>query len=570
MPSKKKHAVQDQQAGVTRRKFLVTGTGLAAGTMVAPAIARATGLYGGAFERVAASNPSGQVIDAFTQEAVNFNPLLYVNTGVETAVEYSVFDAPWKLNEKGQFLPNLVTEIPSVANGGISKDGLEWTLHLRKGIKWHDGKPLTSKDVLFTYETIMNPKVVVRSRAGHDHVADMSAPDAHTVKIKLKDTFAPYIVVWQKTSIVPQHILGSVADINTSGFNTNPIGTGPFKFKKRVAGDHIAFVPNMHYHGKGPFLKSLIQKYVPDQQTLYVQFQTGEVTIYDLQGIPPQLYSRAKALPNRTIVLTPLPFVEFIYFNLGKPQFKEKVVRQALDMAMDKETWIKSIYYGIPERTLSYLSPEHWAYNKDLKDPGYNPQRAAKMLDDAGWRVGKDGVREKNGVKLAFTMSTTAGNKAREQAQQLLQQNFRQIHVDMTIKNMPASVVWGDYTVKSQFDTLMVGWDPLLYPDPDYTSRIASSQIPVKTGTGSNYVQYANPKIDQLCAAGVTTTDMQERKKIYDQIQQILLDDMPFTPIFAYKQIEGVDNMLHGYTSNPYVSSNSWNNNEWSMGGKSA
>ncbi len=111
-------------------------------------------------------------------------------------------------------------------------------------------------------------------------------------------------------------------------------------------------------------------------------------------------------------------------------------------------------------------------------------------------------MREKDGVKLAFTMSTTAGNKSREQAQQLVQQNWKKINVAMTIKNMPASVVWGDYTVKSQFDTLMVAWDPLLYPDPDYTDRIASNLIPAKSGSGSNYVQYQNPEIDRAVRAG--------------------------------------------------------------------
>jgi peptide/nickel transport system substrate-binding protein len=168
-------------------------------------------------------------------------------------------------------------------------------------------------------------------------------------------------------------------------------------------------------------------------------------------------------------------------------------------------------------------------------------------------------------VRLAFTMSTTAGNKAREQAQQLVQQNFKKINVEMTIKNMPASVVWGDYTVKSDFDTLMVGWDALLYPDPDYTDRIHSKLIPVKGGSGSNYVQYENPEIDQLCAKGVSTVGQAERKAIYDRIQEILLEDLPFAPIFAYQVIIGIKDRVHGYQVNPYTPINSWNTGEWSV-----
>ncbi len=512
-----------------------------------------------------ATGAAGQCVLGVTQEAVNFNPLLYVNTGVETSVEYAVFDSLWRIDPAGRFIPNLATEIPTRANGGISTDGRSWTIKLRPDVTWHDGAPFTAADVIFTLETLMNPKVAVRSRNGHDHVADYAAPDDHTIRIHLKDDFAPYLVSWQKTSVIPKHILAQVADINTAPFNTSPIGTGPFKFKERVAGSYIAFEPNTKYHGGAPKLSSFIQKYVPDQQSLYAQFQTGEVDIYDLQGIPPLLYSRAKKLPGSKIMLSPSPFIEFIYFNCGKPQFADKMVRKAIYMAIDRKGWIDAVYYGIPLPTLSYLPPNHWAYNKTLKDPGYDPQQAAAMLDAAGWKVASDGVRAKDGVRLAFTMSTTAGNKSREQAQQLVQQNLKKINVDMTIKNMPASVVWGDYTVKSQFDTLMVGWDALLYPDPDYTDRIASTLIPAKGGSGSNYVQYQNPEIDALCAKGVATVEQADRKPIYDRIQEILLDDLPFAPIFAYETVVGVKDRVHGYEVNPYVTINSWNVGEWSV-----
>lgn len=509
---------------------------------------------------------AGTLIYGVTQEAVNFNPLLYVNTGVETAVEYAVFDAPWKIDDKGQFVPNLATEIPSVANGGISQDGLEWTIKLKPGVKWHDGAPFTAKDLLFTYETVMNPKVAARGRTGHDQVADISAADDTTVRIKLKQAFAPYMAVWQKTSIIPQHLLAGEADLNTSGFNTAPVGTGPFKFVSRTAGDHIEFGGNADYHGDGPRLKTLIQKYVPDQQTLFAQFQTGQVHVLELQGIPPELYPRAKALPGKTMVISPSPFVEFIYFNCGKPQFADKAVRQALYQAMDVKNLIEKIYFGIPPRTLSYLPTNHWAYDQGLKDPGTDPAKAAQMLDAAGWTVGGDGIREKGGVKLSFTISTTAGNKSRERAQQLLQQNLKAINVDMRIQNMPASVVWGEYTVKSQFDTLMVGWDPLLFPDPDYGARIMSDQIPAKGGNGSNYVQYENPEIDKLCRQGVAETDQDKRKAIYAKIQETLLDDLPFAPIFVFSQIFGFDNAVKNYKPNPYVPINLWNCNEWSIG----
>jgi peptide/nickel transport system substrate-binding protein len=185
------------------------------------------------------------------------------------------------------------------------------------------------------------------------------------------------------------------------------------------------------------------------------------------------------------------------------------------------------------------------------------------MLDAAGWKKGADGIREKNGVKLAFTMSTTAGSKAREQAQAMIQANWKEIGVAMEIKNMPASVVWGEYTTQSQFDTLMVGWEPTVGMDPDYTARCHSKQIPAKYGTGSNYVQYENPELDKLLEEGVLISDMEKRKAVYDKIQEILHEDVPFAPIFAYMFMYGKDSALKGYKINPYVTDITWNIQDW-------
>ncbi|MBV9287401.1 MAG: peptide ABC transporter substrate-binding protein, partial [Hyphomicrobiales bacterium] len=259
----------NRPSGWSRRDVLRAG---GAAGLALPAIGGLAGAASVAFPSRAVAAASGQCVLGVTQEAVNFNPLLYVNTGVETSVEFIVFDALWKIDPSGAFVPNLAAEIPTQANGGISKDGLTWTIKLRDNVSWHDGAPFTAADVVFTLDTLLNPKVTVRSRNGHDHAEHYEAVDDHTIRVKLKDSFAPYMVSWQKTSIIPKHVLGSVADINTAPFNTNPIGTGPFKFKNRVAGSYIEFEPNGQYHAGAPKLTSLVQKYVPDQQSLYAQF----------------------------------------------------------------------------------------------------------------------------------------------------------------------------------------------------------------------------------------------------------------------------------------------------------
>ncbi len=312
----------------------------------------------------------------------------------------------------------------------------------------------------------MNPKVAVRSRQGHEHVEHYAVKDPHTIEIKLKDSFAPYLVSWQKTSVIPKHILASVPDINTAPFNTNPVGTGPFKFKERVAGSYISFEPNPKYHGGAPKLTSLIQKYVPDQQTLFAQFQTGEVDVYDIQGIPPLLYQRAKAIPARRPCLNPNPFVEFIYLQLRQTSVRGQAGAQGAlhggrPQGMDRRRLLRRA-----SSDAELPAPEPLGLQQGARRSRLRSEEGGALLDEAGWKVASDGVRAKDGVRLAFTMSTTAGNKSREQAQQLVQQNLKKINVEMTIKNMPASVVWGDYTVQSQFDTLDGGLGRAALPRP--------------------------------------------------------------------------------------------------------
>ena len=540
---------------ITRRDFIKTTGMVTAGAVLSGS---AVGML--PKNAWAAKN---NVIVGMTQEPVNFNPLLYVNSGTEEVPEACMFDALWDVNEKGEFIPNLAVKVPTLENGGISPDGMVWKIELKKGVKWHDGAPFSAKDVEFTYKTIVNPEVAIRSRSGFDLISEFKIIDDAHVEIILSKPFVPFAWAWQKMHVVPAHILSKEKDINTATFNTQPVGTGPYKLVKRVAGSHMVYKAYPDYHRGAPAIETVIHKFVPDQTVAYTQFKTGEIDVFGLHGVPPERFEESRTLPGRDALETPAPWVEFVYFNCGKPQFQEKVVRQALYYAIDKGRWIKDIYYGLPPRTLSYLHPTHWAYNSNLVDPGYNPGKAAEMLDVAGWKKGADGIREKNGVKLQFSMSTTAGSKAREQAQAMIQAGWKEIGVAMEIKNMPASVVWGEYTTKSQFDTLMVGWEPTVGMDPDYTARCHSLQIPVKTGTGSNYVQYENPELDKLLDEGVLISDMAKRKAIYEKIQAILHDDVPFAPIFAYMFMYGKKSDLRGYEINPYTTDITWNIQDW-------
>lgn len=537
---------------LSRRDLIVgagaLGAGLGAGPLVLPARAQAN---------------KDRIILGMSQEPVQFNPLLYVNSGTENVPEACLFDALWDVNEQGAFIPNLAAEVPSRENGGISPNGLVWKIRLKRDVKWSDGQPFTARDVAFTYETIMNPKIAIRSRSGFDLIKNLKVIDDQNVEIELSRPFTPFLWAWQNMHIVPAHLLEGEADINTAAFNSQPVGTGPFMLKSRTAGSHMVYERNPNYHRGPAKVKQFIHKFVPDMLVLYGQARTGEVDYMGLQGVPNDRWEEAKKLPNVSFVALPLPWVQFVYFNCGKPQFSDPKVRKALTVALEMQKSLDDIYFGTYKRTLSYLHSSHWAYNHALKDDTADPERAARMLDEAGWKVGTDGIREKDGVKMQFTMSTTAGNQARQGCQALFQQNWKKIGVDMQIKNMPASVVWGEYTTKSQFDTLLVAWEPTVGMDPDYTARAHSKQIPNKTGQGSNYVQYENAEVDRLLEQGVVQTDVEERKATYARIQEILHEEVPFAAQGGVAQASLAKKGLTGIKPNQYVTDETWNVYEW-------
>ncbi|HEX6016153.1 MAG TPA: peptide ABC transporter substrate-binding protein, partial [Geminicoccaceae bacterium] len=332
---------------------------------------------------------------------------------------------------------------------------------------------------------------------------------------------------------------------------------------ERVPGDHIVLAANPDFYGEGPHLERLIIKYVPDLTVLFTQFQTGDIDYIGLQGITADHYEEATKLADRVVTPVPQPFVENIACNLGLPQLKERAVREALYYGMDKQSIIEAIYYGLPKPTDSFLPRQSWAYNPDLPKHEYNPDKARQMLDEAGWMPGPDGVREKDGVRLEFVNSTTAGNHVREQAQQLLQQNWLDIGVKMNINNLPPAVMWGDYWMQSKFETAMVGIGFMIGPDPDASDFLASKSIGAQGGTGQNTCQYSSPEVDKLLQEGASTFDRDKRAQIYRRMQEVTRHDLPYLPIFQYAQVEGTKTGLQGFKPNVFVQMNTYNCNQW-------
>lgn len=508
------------------------------------------------------ARPTGQAVIGLSQEPTVFHPLL-LHIEVDEGVYFNLFSSLWRVDPAGAFQPDLAAAVPTVANGGISADGLNWRIKLRNNAKWHDGTPFTAEDLKFNIELIQNPAFLAARRAGHELVRDIKVVSPTEVTWRLERAYAPYPAILASTFLVPKHLLEKESDINKPDFVKHPVGTGAFKWVERVPGDHITLAAHEDYHGEGPHLEKLIIKYIPDLTVLYTQFQTGDIDYIGLQGITPDHYDEAKKLSGRKAVPVPQAFVESIAVNVALPVFKELAVREALYCGMDKKSIIEQIYYGLPTATESFLPRESWAFNPDLPRHEYDPDKAKKILDGAGWVPGPDGVRVKNGIRLEFTNSTTAGNHVREQAQQFLQQNWADIGVKMTISNLPPAVMWGDYWMQSKFESTMVGLDFMIGPDPDATDYFSSRSSAAKGGSGQNTTQYESAEVDGLLAEGAKTVDVEKRTVAYRKMQEAVRHDLPYLPIFQYAMVVGVKNKLEGLAPNINVEENCWNANTW-------
>jgi peptide/nickel transport system substrate-binding protein len=539
------------------RRRLLSGIGASAALAFAnPALAQ-TGAKPSGRPRAR----KGQAVIGFSQEITVLHPLMPANE-VDQGVWWNLFSTLWGIDEKGEFFPVLAKQVPTLANGGISADGLSWRVELRDDVKWHDSKPLTAEDIRFTIELIQNPQFRVRNRSGFTLVTDIKT-EGNTISWRMKDAFSPFISFLAWTFIVPKHVLDGAADPNVTPFHTAPVGTGPFKFVERKTGSHVTLAANDAYFGEGPYLERLTFRYVPDLNAMYTQFRTGEIDYIGLQGIPPNHYSQAKTLKALKIEVCPRGQVENITLNLEHPALKEKEVRQALYLAMDKQSIIDALYYGIPLPASSFMPQQSWAYNGKLPAHVFDQKKAAAILDAAGWKPGSDGIRVKNGVRLAFTNSTTTGNPVREQAQQLLAQDWAKIGVEMTIKNMPAAVLWAKYWSDSQFDSLMTSTTYTFASDPDVSQRFLSTAVPKKAGSGANVSQYGNAEVDALLAKAVKIVSQDERAAIYREIQAKIMADLPMLPIFQSAQVEGVKTGLTGFVNNANVLNNAWNASQW-------
>ena len=472
-----------------------------------------------------------------------------------------------KYDDNLNLIPDLITEIPTLENGGISPDYLTYTYHLRKDARWHDGPPVTSRDVKFTYEVIMDPEVNVESREGWDAVRSVETPDDYTVVFHLKRHYPDFVSeTFFDESVLPEHILKNQTGqrFHSAKFHHEPVGSGPFKFKEWVSGAHLILTANHDYYGEGPYLQGIIFKFIPNENTLLIQLKTGEIDIFDNANINfiDQLY----AIPGIEVYKTPMLMYEHLDLNTENDILKDKLVRQALSYATNKDEIARQVYNGLV--TVAPLDEFRASKYFDPSIAGrvvYDPEVARRLLRLAGWHdTDNDGFLDKDGRKLELSITASAGQLNRERTELVLREQYSQVGIDLSIRNYNGTVLYGTYEdggilKRGKFDIAMYAW--LSSPEPATKEALYSSKnIPPR---GQNNPRIDNRELTELLAKGSTEVDEDKRVEIYRRVSEILVEEVPVIPLFWYTSVDPCIEKLQNYRPNPTQSADTWNANTW-------
>jgi peptide/nickel transport system substrate-binding protein len=501
------------------------------------------------------------------QEPDNLNPELSPQS---IALDIAMFWAGFLLDydDQGRLVPDLAMETPTVENGGISKDGRTVTYHLRPGVTWHDGAPFTADDLIFTWHAIMNPRNEVPDRVGYEGIESIAKLNDLTIAVHLKRPYAPFIADfftpagYDNFVILPRHLLARYSDINRVPYNLAPVGLGPYRVVHYEPDNLIKLDANPHYWRGAPGLREIDIRIVPNDNTLATLIRSHEIDFY--YRVPHKVSRILHDLAGTTIVSSWFTRFIDIGFNTTSPILSDVRVRQALAYATDKPALVQKVTYGADLIADSDQPPSLWAYNPAVPHYAHDIARAAALLESAGWRMGPDGVREKNGARLRIGLAGAAGDITSLTTREVLQAQWRQVGVEAEIKSYPSSLLFasalaGGIERTGRFDAVMHGWAN--GADPDDSGLFECRWI---APAGDNVYRFCDPAMDAAEQAALATNDMKLRKAQYARIQDIVATQLPLLMLWFERYDYAVNSDLKNFKPS-HVGSPFWNTWQWQI-----
>jgi peptide/nickel transport system substrate-binding protein len=478
-------------------------------------------------------------IEASIGDASNLLPVLSSDSA-SSAINSLVYNGLLRYN--GQ----LELEGDLAERWEVSEDNRTLTFHLRRDVRWHDGTSFTASDVKFTYELYIDPEIPTAYAESFSQVTRVETPDPYTFIAHYNTPYAPALLSWA-TAIHPRHLLEGT-DILRSPLSRSPVGTGPYRFGEWVSGEKIVLEANPDYFEGPPYIRRVVYRIIPDVSTQFLELQTGSL---DFMGLTPLQFDRQTDTLAFRRNYNKYQYLSFGYtylgYNLRRPLFADKRVRQALAYAIDEQELIDGVLLGYGEVATGPYKPDTWVYNPDVRRYHYNPEKARQLLAEAGWQdTTGDGILNKNGQRLAFTIVTNQGNDLRIKTGEIIQRRFREIGVDVRLRVIEWATFLKDFINPGNFDATILGWSG--GPEPDqfniwHSSKMAPGQL--------NFIGFEHSEVDELLERGRRVFAQEQRKEYYDRFQEILAEEQPYTFLYVSEALPAVSRRFRGVEPAP-------------------
>ncbi len=521
-------------------------------------------------------------VDELAIGVIQFPATLHPSINAMTAKSYvlgmvrrplTTYDAQWHL------VCMLCVALPTIENGlavpldlGGGKRGIRLTYTLRPDARWGDGVPVTTGDVLFTYEVGRNPKSGIGNSELYRRITHIAAKDAKTFTVEMDKLTFDYAAL-DDFELLPAHLeRAAFADPTQYRFrtlydtdSTNPgLYFGPYRITEVASGSHIVLEPNPTWWGEKPAFSRIVVWAVENTAALEANLLAGglDMVAGELGFSLDQALAFEKRHGDRfTVLYKPSLSFEHVELNLDNAALADKRVRQALLYGVDRDAISKQLFAGRQPVAASSVSPLDWVYTDEVPHCAYDPAKARALLDAAGWRSEDGGIRRNaTGEKLTLDLATTAGNRIRELVEQVLQSQWREIGVELHLKNQPARVLFGESVTKRNFTMALFAWTSAPENVPRTTLR--SDEIPAAaTGwRGQNYAGFKSAEADRLIDAIEIELDRDRRAALWHRLQALYAEELPALPLYfradAYvlpKWLKEVTPTGHQYPSTLWI-----------------
>ncbi|MEU6912324.1 ABC transporter substrate-binding protein [Streptomyces olindensis] len=490
---------------------------------------------------------AASVVIGVASEPDTLSPLL----GYGKDGNSKIFDGLLARDADLKLKPALAAALPEITDGGRT-----YTYTLRDGVEFSDGEPLTADDVVYTYRTALDPKTNNTFKSELDAVKEVRASGAGKVVFTLKYPYAPF-AARTVLPIVPEHVAGE-QDPNTGSFNTKPVGTGPYVLSGWSKGEKLTFKANPRYWGGEPKVKAFTMAVIADDDVRATRLRSG-----DLDGavLPPNLAATFKGDDGKRTHEARSYDFRAVTLPTAHQVTGDRAIRRALDAAVDREAMVDKILDGAGRPAYGPLPVDDPAFTKGI-ERGKDLAKAGRILDEAGWKPGKDGIRAKDGQRASFALLYPSGDKVRQDHALAYASDAKKAGIEVKVE----SATWEVIEPRMKDTAVLAGFGSTGDPDFGLYTLLHSSLA----GDGfNNMARYDNPAVDRALDDGRRTQDPAARKAAYDRVQRALVRDPGYTFLTHIDHLyvladrwDGLTTQLepheHGFASGPW-----WNIEDW-------